>query len=268
MLVLSLFPGIGLLDRGFEASGFCVVRGPDKIWGGDICTFHPTPGRFDGVIGGSPCQDFSGKRRTAPTGNGIAMLRQFGRCVIEARPAWWLLENVPRVPDLIVEGYTTQRLNISVRDCGGKQQRNRCIQFGSRKERPLVIVPARDPAPDGETQPAALASEGKSKRRRGWAEFCELQGLPPLDLPGMTIAARYQAVGNGVHFAVACTLATAVRAALTRTYTPRICACECGRELRGKQVMATAACRKRMQRERDTATAGGRCAVTVTELDL
>jgi DNA (cytosine-5)-methyltransferase 1 len=28
-LVLSLFPGIGLLDMAFEEEGFCVVRGPD-----------------------------------------------------------------------------------------------------------------------------------------------------------------------------------------------------------------------------------------------
>ncbi len=27
-LVLSLFPGIGLLDMAFEAEGFCVVRAP------------------------------------------------------------------------------------------------------------------------------------------------------------------------------------------------------------------------------------------------
>lgn len=27
-LVLSLFPGIGLLDKGFEQAGFSVVRGP------------------------------------------------------------------------------------------------------------------------------------------------------------------------------------------------------------------------------------------------
>lgn len=30
-LVLSIFPGIGLFDRGFEAAGFCVVRGPDVL---------------------------------------------------------------------------------------------------------------------------------------------------------------------------------------------------------------------------------------------
>ena len=34
-LVLSLFPGIGLLDMAFEEEGFTVVRGPDLLWGGD-----------------------------------------------------------------------------------------------------------------------------------------------------------------------------------------------------------------------------------------
>jgi len=55
VLVLSLFPGIGLLDRAFEEEGFCVVRGPDLLWGGDIKTFHPPAGKFEGVIGGDPC---------------------------------------------------------------------------------------------------------------------------------------------------------------------------------------------------------------------
>ena len=45
-LVLALFPGIGLLDRVFEGEGFCVVRGPDVLWGGDIRRFHPSAGVF------------------------------------------------------------------------------------------------------------------------------------------------------------------------------------------------------------------------------
>ena len=44
-----LFPGIGLLDMAFEKEGFCVVRGPDLLWGGDIRSFHPPAGKFDGV---------------------------------------------------------------------------------------------------------------------------------------------------------------------------------------------------------------------------
>ena len=54
-LVLSLFPGIGMLDHAFELEGFCTVRGPDVLWGGDIRRFHPPAGVFDGVIGGDPC---------------------------------------------------------------------------------------------------------------------------------------------------------------------------------------------------------------------
>lgn len=52
MLVLSLFPGIGLLDMAFEEHGFTVVRGPDILWGGDIHKFTPPSGKFDGIIGG------------------------------------------------------------------------------------------------------------------------------------------------------------------------------------------------------------------------
>ncbi len=57
ILILSLFPGIDLLGRAFEETGFCVVRGPDLITGGDIRSFHPPAKQFAGVIGGPPCQD-------------------------------------------------------------------------------------------------------------------------------------------------------------------------------------------------------------------
>jgi DNA (cytosine-5)-methyltransferase 1 len=35
-IVLSLFPGIDILGRGFEEEGWCVVRGPDLLWAGDV----------------------------------------------------------------------------------------------------------------------------------------------------------------------------------------------------------------------------------------
>ena len=43
-LVLSLFPGLGVLGKAFEEAGWCVVRGPDVIWGGDVRDFNPPPG--------------------------------------------------------------------------------------------------------------------------------------------------------------------------------------------------------------------------------
>jgi DNA (cytosine-5)-methyltransferase 1 len=141
MLVLSLFPGIDLLGRGFEAEGFCIVRGPDILWGGDIRTFNPPSERFDGVIGGSPCQDFSKLRRNAPTGDGIAMLNEFCRVVAEAQPYWFLLENVPTVPNITIPGYAIQRLDLRASECGAQQSRLRHFQFGSRDGR--VLVPSR-----------------------------------------------------------------------------------------------------------------------------
>lgn len=58
-LVLSLFPGIGLLDRAFAAAGFCIVQAADKITGGDVREFHGVPGLINGIVAGPPCQGFS-----------------------------------------------------------------------------------------------------------------------------------------------------------------------------------------------------------------
>lgn len=247
MLVLSLFPGIDLLGRGFEAAGYCVVRGPDLIYGGDIRDFSPPPGRFDGVIAGSPCQDFSKARRSEPTGYGLEMILEFARVVAAARPAWWLLENVPTVPDLAIDGYTVQRFDLNANQCGLKQSRLRHFQFGSAQG--LVITPERR-RPAG-NEPTCMATEGDKPDRRTWGDFCELQGLPrDFKLPGMSTAARYAAVGNGVPVPMGMVIAQAIQSARLRRSDVRLCACGCGRVLAGKQLAATAACRKRLERRR------------------
>lgn len=262
-LVLSLFPGIDLLGRGFEAEGFCVVRGPDLVFGGDIREFHPAPGHFAGIIGGPPCQDFSRARRTPPTGDGLAMLREFARCVTEAGPRWFLMENVPCVPNCEVPGYTVQRIDVDARECGCEQRRARHFQFGSREglrisvPRQAVTTPGADPC---------LASEGK-RGGRSWSEFCALQGLPEgFELPSFTKEGRFRAVGNGVPVPMARALAVAVRNARP-WFSERLCGCGCGRPVTGRQALATAACRKREQRRRDAAGATERGPVTV-ELPL
>src|ERR1044071_7936151 len=139
-LILSLFPGIDLFGRGFELEGFCVVRGPDLLWGQDIRAFNPPCKTFEGVIGGSPCQDFSRLRRNAPTGYGLEMLGEFVRCVAAAAPDWFILENVPGVPDVAVAGYQVQRFNLTAKERGIPQSRLRAFQFGSRDGKPLVIA--------------------------------------------------------------------------------------------------------------------------------
>ena len=114
-LILSVFPGLDLLGQAFDRQGYCVVRGPDLVWGGDVRTFHVPPHHFHGVIGGSPCQDFSKLRRTPPTGEGLELLAHFARIVEECQPAWALLENVPTVPDVTLPGWSHQRIRHSRR---------------------------------------------------------------------------------------------------------------------------------------------------------
>lgn len=251
-LILSLFPGIDLLGRGFEAEGFSVVRGPDLIFGQDVRGFHVPAGKFEGVIGGPPCQDFSGARRCAPTGDGDEMLNEFARVVTEAAPDWWLLENVSRVPDVAIAGYTVQRIQISAREAGVAQLRWRCFQFGHRDAAPLLIHRAVTAATV--TEPACLAVEGSRKERRDWAAFCELQGLPPdFELPGWSRAAKYRAVGNGVPLPLARMIARAIRdrAAVDKPgIVTRVCICGCARAVTGKWQTATATCRKRLERRR------------------
>lgn len=255
-LVLSLFPGIGLLDRGFEEEGYCVVRGPDLLWGGDIRRFHPPANRFSGIIGGPPCQDFSKARRNLPpSGDGVAMLAEFVRVTSLASPTWWLLENVPSVPDVTIPDYITQRFDLNAAECGGNQSRLRHFQFGSRDGR--NVTPLRLPKPSV-TTPACLASDGKRGNRRAWREFCEAQGLPStFDLPGFTIQEKYRAVGNGVPVYMARVVARAIKGAMCdhpENHASHLCECGCGRSLagmRGDARLASPACRKRMQRRRD-----------------
>ncbi|MCQ8118502.1 DNA cytosine methyltransferase [Methylomonas rosea] len=249
-LTLSLFPGIDLLGRGFEAEGFPVVRGPDPLFGGDIRSFHVPAGRFDGVIGGPPCPDFSKARRgSPPTGYGLEMIGEYIRLVEEAKPLWWLMENVPGVPDVKIPGYSHQRLDINSRELGSKQNRHRHFQYGHSQGH-VISIPRLPKSMEWE--PCCIASEGRRTNKRDWNQFCRLQGLSDgIDLDNLTLSARYRAVGNGVPIYMAQALARAILDAKPPSEV-RICGCGCGREIGGRAQYAVPACRKRMQRRRDT----------------
>lgn len=186
-LVLSLFPGIGLLDRGFEDEGFAVVRGPDLLWGGDVKKFHSPAGKFDGVIGGPPCQAFSSLRHLVKaTGKKIAdnLIPEYERVCSEAAPRWFLMENVPAAPEPIVPGYLVRSILLNNRWCeaegtpgiGAEQNRVRRFSFGTReglslKPHVAVFEHARKTLAvmatgGGREVPVAIGGSGKRKRRR------------------------------------------------------------------------------------------------------
>jgi DNA (cytosine-5)-methyltransferase 1 len=131
-LVLSVFPGIGLLDRAFEEEGFCIVRGPDLLWGGDIRSFYPPAGVFDGVIGGPPCQLYGGLANFAHRWKRQPehLIPEYERVVLEAAPTWYLMENVPGAPAPMIDGYCGARELLNTRWLGEEQDRLRAITFG------------------------------------------------------------------------------------------------------------------------------------------
>lgn len=240
-LVLSLFPGIGLLDMAFEEAGFCVVRGPDLLWGGDVHRFIPPAGRFDGVIGGPPCQAFSRLRHiveangyeTAPN-----LIPEYERCIDQAQPRWFLMENVEEAPEPVVAGYIVRSTMLRDVWVGGATSRLRRFSFGTRDGARLDIATlalhatdaARAVTCDARQVPVAVGGSGKRKRddvtggelpRSGRAETvercAELQGLPREFLAGapLTAAGKRKAIGNGVPLAMGRAVAAAVRRAIS-----------------------------------------------------
>jgi DNA (cytosine-5)-methyltransferase 1 len=235
-LVLSLFPGIGILDRAFEEEGFCVVRGPDLLWGGDIKRFHPPKGRFEGVIGGSPCQCFSQLAHLVRHNGyepGENLVPEFERVVAEAAPAWFVMENVIQAPIPSVAGYVVDPSLLDARWLGEKQSRMHRFSFGSHAGLRLHYQTTVFEAIDFERRVLAKhdalprlrrARDGSLKQRnkpntpRTIPEALELQGLPRdfFEESPFTVAMQRRMLGNAVPMSMGPALAGAIRTALER----------------------------------------------------
>lgn len=218
------------------------MRGPDTLLGQDIRELHVPPSRFDGVIGGPPCQDYSRARRQPPTGYGDNMIKEFGRLVIESKCKWWLMECVPGVPSLVIHGYTVQRFNLYASEFGLPHRRNRSFQYGSTGSQ-LTIARVTQSHPIVAT-PLASQACGNFRKK------CRAMGLPEsFNLPGLSRSAKHRAVGNGVAVPVSFAIASAIKER-GKSKNGKNCPCGCGRLIEGFKLSATPACRKRLQRRR------------------
>jgi DNA (cytosine-5)-methyltransferase 1 len=241
-LVLSLFPGVGLLDRAFEAEGFTVVRGPDVLWGGDVRVFHAPSDVFAGDMGGPPCQRFSGlanicRARYGEESLAPDLIPEFCRVVAEAQPVWFVMENVVGAPLPVVSGFIGSDVVLNNRECGGRQNRVRRFTFGTRDGRALDVQ--RMPEPD-EWEAAVTSTAGGRRARmvtdaagkpigkqakkggllkvRTVREMAVLQGLPEdflKDSP-FTDKGKREVIANGVPLPLGRAVARAVVAALGR----------------------------------------------------
>ena len=233
-LVLSIFPGIDLLGCAFEEQGFCVVRGPDVLWGGDIRRFDPPSNTFYGIIAGPPCQEFS-RLAHMVRHNGLQprfgnLIPEFERCVLAAQPQWFVMEEVPDAPAPVVNGYGHHTFLLNNRQLGERQNRLRRWTFGwlgGRRSLHVETVVFEHPEFEyaacgvGRAVPVRLGGSGEVKRTRrlpgthrsraNFAALCKAQGLAEIfDLPGCTVAAKCNAVSNGVPLAMGRAIAKAV----------------------------------------------------------
>lgn len=235
-MILSLFPGIGILDHAFELEGFTVVRGPDLLWGGDIRRFHVPAGRFEGVVGGTPGQAFSSLvALVRHNGHTVAqdLIPEFERVVWEAQPEWFLMENVIGAPLPCVAGYKVDPTVLDNRWLGNIQSRLHRFSFGTRDGRRLYyatealespefatrVMATHDALPKPRRRGDALVTRteyAKGRRYRSIAECCELQGLPAdfFKHSPFTRARQRQMLGNAVPLPMGRVVARAIRAAL------------------------------------------------------
>lgn len=140
-VVLSIFGGVGLLDMGFEAAGFCVVKGPDLLWGSDIRNFSAKPlhGKINGVITGVPCHRFSNAVKKANRDKYPDLWGEYWRVVDESQPDWALAECVWGAEASAInmfdcpEGYHLRCERTIFSEFGSAQRRPRLITYASKK---------------------------------------------------------------------------------------------------------------------------------------
>lgn len=161
--VVDLFCGIGGMSLGFQNAGFEIVAAFDK-WKPALAIyqdnfshmalekdlFDPAAGTMikelapDIIIGGPPCQDFSiaGKREQGERAN---LTLRFSELVSEARPGWFVMENVYNIERMPVlekaktvlknAGYGLTTTVLDASRCGVPQARKRFFMIGKLGEK-------------------------------------------------------------------------------------------------------------------------------------
>ncbi len=168
-LIVDLFSGAGGMSTGFEMAGFEVALGVEYIekFSQTFAINHPNAitvnkditevseeevlelldgKKIDVVIGGPPCQGFSGAGRRDPKDPRNSLFMDFVRIVGAIKPKYFVMENVPGILNMkneagekVIEiirqefkniGYYVQWEKLLAADYGVPQKRRRVIFIG------------------------------------------------------------------------------------------------------------------------------------------
>jgi DNA (cytosine-5)-methyltransferase 1 len=163
--VIELFAGCGGMALGFKSQGFATVLAnewdraacdslranvTDRVLNCAIQEIKQFP-KADVVAGGPPCQGFSNLGERVPNDPRNQLWRQYMRCVEQAQPKFFVLENVPpllksaeylellRIAKSL--GYEVDGRVLNAADYGVAQTRKRAIVIGSRLGPPTFPEP-------------------------------------------------------------------------------------------------------------------------------
>jgi len=144
--VIDLFCGAGGFSLGFESAGFSIRWAIDddplacesfktnfpqcRVVQGDIRVIAPTlekgslpklgvePDRLWGIIGGPPCQSFSGIGERNPEDNRSSFVNIFMEVVAKLEPAFFVMENVPGLISIGRDSSLAQVLKMKAKSVG------------------------------------------------------------------------------------------------------------------------------------------------------
>lgn len=218
--VLSICTGAGLLDRAFLDAGFDVtpaceidpdMRGLYRLLCGGEPLFRDVADvpawllacgrRFDGVIGGPPCQSHT-KLRAIRSPKFPDLTRQVAEVLAAAAPSWFLFENVAPVgvPD------ARHAALDAMHYARPHQSRPRWFSHS-----PNLTAPA--PAYAG-TVDDLMAYSIVAGRIYGPKRGAVLQGYPDFARLTAPCVVLQKGLANAVHYAVGSAWAEAVKASL------------------------------------------------------
>lgn len=167
--VIDLFCGAGGFSEGFRQMGFEVTYAIDN-WNpaiethklnqpeteamkADIETLDPKlflDRRPDVVIGGPPCQEFSGSKRGGggDVQKGMRLVLAFFRFVHVLKPKYWVMENVPRLGQTLPHRVRLQDMGIAEDGFFDVPRREvfNSADFGAPQRR-LRLLSGRYPSP-------------------------------------------------------------------------------------------------------------------------